>query len=438
MSIIKKIRKKRNIKFLKEHPTFCVLPFAHMELFTPGYNDIDEYYAKALCCSAAAKYKTFNSAVSLNESIKDVSFNNDRQLMLTGGMPKPCLEPCYYADTQANKRDYVNSKYLEEFSYKKVAKKPNIKVIDYRYGNECNLACRMCSSSSSTKIGDIIQTVSNKEPIITKLIKYGVYDNHKTSSHIQKGNKIDIENVKNILPQLHELQFAGGEPFISKDVEEILLEAIKKKCNKHIELEITTNGTKFIKDKLDIFLQFKKVKFIVSIDGVGLTYDYIRYPFSFSLIEKRLANFVNYIVKNKLEDKIELSFCCVGILYNLFDYEKLHNFLKDITSELSIPIDFSINPYVYSVDNNMHVVSFDFIPVYLLNKALSSFSKHSHNCRWYQELHSYIINRKSIQSDIHSANIKEYTLLLDNLHNCNYNNHLDSRIIKYIDSIDTK
>ena len=143
-----------------------------------------------------------------------------------------------------------------------------------------------------------------------------------------------MEAIKEALPNLNELQFAGGEPFVSKDVEDILLAAIETGDNKHIDLEITTNGTKFVEEKLDIFLQFKKIKFIISIDSVGSTYDYIRYPFSFSLIEKRLRGIIDYIIKNNLKEKVELHFACVGILYNLYDYEKLYNFLSDILNPI--------------------------------------------------------------------------------------------------------
>ena len=40
------------------------------------------------------------------------------------------------------------------------------------------------------------------------------------------------------------------KPFLSQDLDELLKTAIKTKDCEHIELEITTNGTKFIKEKL--------------------------------------------------------------------------------------------------------------------------------------------------------------------------------------------
>ncbi len=118
----------------------------------------------------------------------------------------------------------------------------------------------------------------------------------------------DVLNIKRALPTLQHLQLAGGEPFVSNNVEEVLLAAIESGDNEHINLEITTNGTRFVRDKLDIFFKFRKLEFIISIDGTNKIYDYVRHPFKFNILEKRLQEFSDYIDEYNFHDKVDVSF----------------------------------------------------------------------------------------------------------------------------------
>jgi organic radical activating enzyme len=460
---------KQNTKFLETHPSFCVLPFVHLVIQAANfsyYDHIKTANVSSLCCSAPAPIK-----VSLNGSLDDIihheDFKQDREMFYANKLPVQCENVCSLNYTTKTKRKIVNEIHMETILYENVFKQPTVKVIDYKFGNECNLACRMCSAGSSDQIANLATKAISSIDNTKKLIEFGINDiasqpadptnaiwtldskviiekveTLKGRPLLRRGVLSDIVAVKKALPNLNELQFSGGEPFVSKDVEDILLAAIETGDNKHIDLQITTNGTKFVEEKLDIFLQFKKIKFIVSIDGVGPTYDYIRYPFSFKLIEKRLRGIVDYIIKNNLKKKVELHFACVGILYNLYDYEQLYNFLNSIFNKITeTPVVMSIMSGIYGKHDQPHALSWNNIPNDLLNDAWLSY-KDMHEgpgiarqYQWYNEFKRYITNRTQDAKPEGITFAKEHTLLLDELHERKYSDYLHPKLSKYIDSI---
>lgn len=443
--------KTQNVKFLKEHPSFCVLAFAHLRVDIINYEAWDEpgvSKISSLCCSVPKPVQV-NRDTSLNTLMNHRKFKQDREMFYANKIPVQCESICSLKSKNQTKREVINKMEIDNILYEKVYKQPEVKIIDYNFGNECNLSCRMCFAGSSNQIG----ILTSKSDNIEKLIEFGIVEreNVKNDWLLRKGTLSDKEAIKEVLPNLSELLLVGGEPFVSKEVDDILHTAIENGDNEHINLVVTTNGTKFIEEKLDIFLKFRKIDFIVSIDGYRNTYDYIRYPFTFTLIEKRCRDIVEYIIKNNLKEKINFHFVCMGLLYNLYDYQKLYNFLCDIFGELNenmIPME--IITGVYGGGDRTHALSWDNVPYELLNDALLSYKDRpvgQEEVNWYRTFKEYVTNRKpTILKKITNRNpqdakadgmtlAKEHTLLLDELHERQYSDHLHPKLIKYIDSI---
>ena len=443
--------KEQNIKFLEDHPAFCVLAFAHLRIQVTNYDGWEDPMnacVGSLCCSAPAPVEVKLNG-SLNDIIQHKDFKQDREMFYTNKLPPQCEYACSLNYEHETKREIVNRyTYIDIISYEEVFKQPKVKIIDYNFGNECNLACRMCSVGSSNQIAVVASKAVSSIDNTKKLIEFGVNDLSPENSieeniEILKDGKFlkrelpsDLEAIKEVLPNLIELQIAGGEPFVSKDVEKLLLAAIERGDNNHIALEITTNGTKFVEEKLDIFLQFKMIRLIISIDGTGSTYEYIRYPFTFKIIEKRLRDIVKYVIKNNLKEKISFNFACVGILYNLYDYENLYSFLCNIFDGVTYkdrPPVIQLIPDINGKGNETHALSWDNIPNEVLNDALLSYKETQ--ALWYLKFKEYVITRTQDAQPKGMLYANEHTILLDKLHERKYNEYLHPKLIKYIDSI---
>ncbi len=81
----------------------------------------------------------------------------------------------------------------------------------------------------------------------------------------------------------------GGEPLINERFLEILQYLIDCGAARHIELEISSNCTRINDRILGLFEKFERMKFCLSLDGVGDTYEYIRFPARWDNVQRNIA-----------------------------------------------------------------------------------------------------------------------------------------------------
>jgi MoaA/NifB/PqqE/SkfB family radical SAM enzyme len=84
---------------------------------------------------------------------------------------------------------------------------------------------------------------------------------------------------------LQRLYITGGEPLINDRVADILEYLVSTGAASHIHLELSTNCTSVDARYIERIKKFKRVELLLSLDAVGETYEYIRYPARWSTIE---------------------------------------------------------------------------------------------------------------------------------------------------------
>ncbi len=209
------------------------------------------------CCFYEPKgeYRDIDSYWNSDETIKL------RKDLLAGKRPKGC-RLCWKAEDNGitSMRQRINEGRLEE--YKERLKQTKMELpptqVKYTVGQECNLACRMCLPSFSTKVKkvwDILGKTQNME--VDTLMN--------TPDYILKNRK-----------HISYVDINGGEPFYHKKAKNLLRELIRTSDNEHITLHITTNATRIDLDTVALIKKFKDVVLSISIDGVGAVQEYIR------------------------------------------------------------------------------------------------------------------------------------------------------------------
>ena len=88
------------------------------------------------------------------------------------------------------------------------------------------------------------------------------------------------------------LKASGGEPFYDNKVIQLLQHYVKTGSAKNTMLIFHTNATQFNEENVAMLNQFKRNKHTFSIDGVGKTYEYIRYPAAFSETEESVKRYI--------------------------------------------------------------------------------------------------------------------------------------------------
>jgi glutamate-1-semialdehyde 2,1-aminomutase len=91
--------------------------------------------------------------------------------------------------------------------------------------------------------------------------------------------------------ELRYLQFYGGEPLLLKGVETLLQHLVDMGVAPNITLFLHTNGTTTRAPWLRLTGEFKGLELGLSLDGVGLLNDYIRYPSKWSALVENLEVF---------------------------------------------------------------------------------------------------------------------------------------------------
>jgi hypothetical protein len=244
-----------------------------------------------------------------------------------------------------------------------------------------------------------------------------------------------FEEIKSLVPQLREIQCTGGEPFVSKQFIELLEYAIETGHASHISLEITTNGTKFVTDVMELLVHFRYVRFIVSIDGAGSTYEYIRAPFKYDLLLERLQVLNDYIAAGRINAMVDIS--AVAMSYNLFDYYNLNEVSGVFTAlgprKVGDGRFHNLSLTLYNDDSPLHI---KWLPDELLDTALNFYIKR--NVIW-EQLKDYVdANRVDQETKLHNQRrMKNYTVLMDKMLNRDYHDFLDPRIADFLDTIES-
>lgn len=162
---------------------------------------------------------------------------------------------------------------------------------DLRFGNFCNLKCRMCGPTDSSAWYDdwIELTGSNKFKDTS-----GIMEIKET----KKGLQVEAFNWPEYEPfweqleaNIHNIEhvyFAGGEPMLIERHYDFLERCVEKDAAKHIVVEYNTNMSTLPSRVTNLWKQFKQVRVGASVDGFGSVVEYQRHPAKWDKIYKNL------------------------------------------------------------------------------------------------------------------------------------------------------
>lgn len=307
--------------------TFCVLPWIHFATRPNG--------DMRLCCTANASgagedhhvglvKDDTGSVINLAKTRPLAAWNSEsmkqtRLDMLAGRVPKSCTK-CF----EEERNGVVSKRLWETYSWSKegtdIAGLINetevdgtvpdrITYLDLRLGHTCNLKCVMCSPHDSSR------WVQDHEKLLKRVtipvIKEEIGWDSDAFDNTWYEKPGFWEDLNSQIPNLREVYFAGGEPLMIKEHKNFLLEIIKLGHAKNVYLRYNSNGLLIDSDIIDIWNQFKRVKFNFSIDAVDQRNNYIRYPSDWAAIERNLD------ILDNTNDHIEVNIACAVQLLNI-------------------------------------------------------------------------------------------------------------------------
>ncbi len=286
--------------------TFCVLPFAHLNIHPNGQASV--------CCVSNAPLldeqgQAYNIRTHELKAIwKSSALQGVRDQMMRGEQPKQC-RGCYAMEAKG----IESRRELENFAFLKPAQGARDGIgayfaeredtddlrqsrddlvrykgrpwnVDLRFDNICNLKCVICGGHSSSRIeaDPVHMAWTGEQQIERQPNRFG---------NVEKWIKSDalLEELIEFGSDVRYLLLAGGEPFRSRLAIDWMAHLGSTGHAKNVVLRIFTNLQRFNEDIVQLLMPFKKIHLILSIDATADTYEYVRFPGKWAVIEKNAA-----------------------------------------------------------------------------------------------------------------------------------------------------
>jgi organic radical activating enzyme len=214
-----------------------------------------------------------------------------RQQLLQGQAPKQCQQ-CVKSELHNGSSFRLTAEMFHPELSKEIKQRNDPDYFDLQNitittSNLCNLKCLPCHSSSYVRHIELKKLgLSDRLPQAEK------------AKSLDKFLDLDFKRVTML----------GGEPFYDMVTFDFLEKLAATGKSKHVSVDLNTNMTSVTDQHLMFLSQnFKETIIKASIDGLGPVNEYLRYPSSWSVIEKNLQKLnqysnISYIVTTALSN----------------------------------------------------------------------------------------------------------------------------------------
>lgn len=280
------------------------------------------------CC----KYKD-NIAHSFEDYTRSEKLAELRTQFLEGRRPDGCYRCWRDEDAGLESKRQLDSKHIFN---NKAPSLNHINVISLPFGNTCNLACRICSSASSSRWKDEARKLQSTFPEIK------VYD------HVKFYDDPSFMNpILDLIPNVIHIDIPGGEPFVVKSRKhQELIDLVSYHNPEQVSIHYTTNCTHFPEESLwNQWKKFKQVDIQLSIDGIENQFEYNRWPADWNTCYN---NIQKYQQKTKELTNFKLSISHSVSVFTVFYLPEFLNWCE--RNELPDPwLGMVSNPIQYNI-----------------------------------------------------------------------------------------
>lgn len=257
----------------------------------------------------------------LNDVFGGDTMTNLRNKLLNGVQVSGC-STCWATENVgqlSNRQRHLNL-HAKEF-YTEWIDHPKIRSLDVKPGNVCNFKCRICGpAASSLYANESLSYLTDPDRVIQ--IKNNMLDGKWADTDLFSSQ------LESLLPQLTNLDLYGGEPFLLKQLPNVLQKAIDLGVAKNIRLHFNSNGSIFPKNLIPMFSQFREIDIALSLDNIGQRFELERGGV-WKVVEK---NVVDFIALKKHNVRVYL-FPTINI-QNVLYFEELLDWANQIGIEL--------------------------------------------------------------------------------------------------------
>ena len=263
---------------LPQNKSFCLAPWVHLHALPNG---------KVMpCCFWDQRHKRdyYGEIQNYDDPTDLMNHDNFKSLrkMFLDGEKHPGCNRCYGHEDNNRKGQSMRHWFNETFDNPRTREvvantkedgtsEINMLYLDIRFGNICNLKCRMCGYElSSTWHDELI-----------KLQRHNGIPDEFEGAQTNKPKFIQIDcydKIEPFLETVEEIYFAGGEPLLYPEHLKMLYKLIEL-GRTDVKIKYNTNLTSLSykgRDVVELWKKFDMVSVGASIDGMGPVVEYIR------------------------------------------------------------------------------------------------------------------------------------------------------------------
>jgi len=330
----------------KNKHVYCPAPF-HEQM-------VDSDGTFKPCCSARHTIRNDDGTEAniANNTLEEVWNNKHmqeiRQNMIDGVKPSNDMcENCYSHERQGTGSSRINE--LDE--YNDYVDTPIVEELpdyyDLRFGNLCNLQCIMCDPHYSSRLMTEQEKVFDllKQEEFSNNNLYSWYKNSNTIWNRSDAQKYTWPTNNKIFDQItsqmaesncRKVYVNGGEPTLhNKSLIKMLKLLIENGQAEHIELWINTNATIVDLEFYKLLNNFRQIRLMLSIDGIEESFEYIRYPAKWIIIDSNIKKITNFIASLKDVNKWNVEFQPTFQLLNLLDINRMIEYWLDVKKNIN-------------------------------------------------------------------------------------------------------
>lgn len=312
-----------------------------------------------------------------------------------------------------------------------------LEYMDIRYGNFCNLKCRMCGPTDSHMwIPDSHKLGLKEYKESDKVVKIFLKDDKPSIDYDYNwfaNNELFNEQILSNIKNIKKLYIVGGEPLYIPEHYELLDKLILSGHAKHIYLEYNTNMTTLPDKLISVWKNFKGVMVGASIDGYGKVLEYQRYPANWETLYKNLKK-LNKLVEEsnpiRYNEDIDGFQACAWMAFTVTTINVLHvpDFIKWKIEESGLN-NFGVSTKPVISHHMCHS------PPPLNIRSLHPMLKELVEDK-YLEFMEYSASK--YEKSVHDSNVKIISSILKFMRNGNLQPDVDgwNRFIKYMKSLD--
>lgn len=285
--------------------TFCPIPWIFQAVRANG--DI------RVCCQAnVTKNKgvirksdgtAYNAGVDEMQDARNADLMKDMRInMLNGVWSNECVRCQSEEENGLNSRRQYEKNNWPDFTLETAVTQTKsdgsididatpVEYYDLRFGNFCNLKCRMCGPTDSDAWYDdwIKLTGKNKFKDTSGEIEIKLVGNKLCATEFDWPSYEPFwEQLEANAHNIKHVYFAGGEPMLIERHYDFLEKCIENGSAKNMIVEYNTNMSTMPSRVLKLWESFKQVRVGASVDGMGSVLEYQRHPAKWNKIYKNL------------------------------------------------------------------------------------------------------------------------------------------------------